>query len=319
MARPTKQGLEYMPIDVVFDDKVLLYLAEKESFGLAVLITAWQLIYRDEGYFAPQGDDFCLAIKMRIAGELSGIHECIQACLGRNIFDRGMSDRHHILTSRGIQRRYFEAVKKRRAVECVPAYLLVSPGDYPNLTNEGIFLTHSPKKGGVMSPETTVNSPETPIKVELTPQAAGLIPPKGAETPQAAGLIPPKAEFTPQSKVKESKVKKELHCEGSHQKPDATPSRDTAHRILDFLNSKTGKNYRAFEGLNGKRKPTANLELVLARLRDGKTEDDLRGVIARKAREWKGDAQMEKYLRPATLFNRTKCEQYVGEQEGPSA
>lgn len=310
MARPTKQGIDYFPMDVVFDDKILLYLAEKEAFGLAVLVTAWQLIYRDEGYYALNGDDFCLGIKMRIAGDLSAIQECIQACVRRNVFDQGLHARHHILTSRGIQRRYFEAVRKRKAVECVTGYLLVSAEDYPNLTHEGLFLSKPATLRGV-------NSAETPHRVELTPQAAGLIPLKGAETTQAAGLIPLKAELTPQSKVKYSRVKKELHCEGSSDKP-ANPSHETASQILAFLNHKTGKNFRAFHGLNGKRRPSASLEFVLARMRDGISEDDLRGVIARKAREWKGDAKMEKFLRPATLFNRTNCDQYVGEQEGVS-
>lgn len=308
MARPIKQGIEYFPIDAVFDDKVQLYLAEKEAFGLAVLVTAWQLIYRDEGYYAPNGDDFCLAIKLRIAGDLSAIHDCIQACLKRNIFDKGLHERHGILTSRGIQRRYFEVAKKRKAVECVKAYLLVPAEDYTNLTEGGLPLANVHQNG-------RVNSPKTRVKVELTPQAAGLIPLKGAETIPVAGLIPPKSELTPQSKVKYSRVKKELHCEGSTERP-ANPSHDTATQILEFLNHKTGKNFRAFNGLNGTRKPSASLELVLARLRDGISEDDLRGVVARKAREWKDDPEMKKFLRPATLFNRTKCDQYVGEQEG---
>ena len=295
MARPTKQGIDYFPVDVEFDDKTKLYVAEKEAFGLAVLVTAWQLIYRESGYYAMSGDDFALSIKLRISGDINAISDCLNTCLRRNLFDKRLHERYGILTARGIQRRYFEVCRKRRAVEYVEEFLLVPITGYLNLVKVGI----------------------NGVNVAGNSQAAGLIPLKGAETPQAAGLIPLKGAETPQSKVKESKVK-ELHCEGTHQKPDAHPSRDTAVGILEFLNQKTGKNYRAFEGLNGKRKPTANLELILARLGDGKTDEDLRGVIARKVREWKGDAQMAKYLRPATLFNRTKCEQYVGEQEGAS-
>ena len=79
---------------------------------------------------------------------------------------------------------------------------------------------------------------------------------------------------------------------------------DEAIQILTFLNSKTGKNYRAVE---------TNLILVRARLKSGASSDDIRGVIARKVREWKG-TEMEKYLRPATLFAERKFEQYIGEQ-----
>ena len=51
----------------------------------------------------------------------------------------------------------------------------------------------------------------------------------------------------------------------------------------------------------------------MARLRSGATVLQCRQVIAKKAREWQGRADMAVYLRPATLFNATKFEQYVGE------
>jgi uncharacterized phage protein (TIGR02220 family) len=77
-----------------------------------------------------------------------------------------------------------------------------------------------------------------------------------------------------------------------------------AIELLEFLNSKTERNFR----------PTsANLDLLKARIKEGYTVRDIRIVIARKCREWKGDDKMEKYLRPMTLFNRTKFAQYVGE------
>lgn len=80
--------------------------------------------------------------------------------------------------------------------------------------------------------------------------------------------------------------------------------RKQAAEIISFLNDKAGRNY----DLNG-----ANSEHVMARLRDGETMDDLRAVIAKKCREWKGDDKMNKFLRPETLFNRTKFASYKGE------
>ena len=77
-----------------------------------------------------------------------------------------------------------------------------------------------------------------------------------------------------------------------------------ATEILDFLNEKTGRAYRPVE---------SNLKLIIARLRSGATPGQCRQVIAKKTREWKGRADMALYLRPATLFNATKFEQYVGE------
>lgn len=85
--------------------------------------------------------------------------------------------------------------------------------------------------------------------------------------------------------------------------PDQEVARQAAMEILQWLNAKTGKNFRAKE---------VNLKLIRARLRSGILPEQLKAIVSRKVREWKG-TDSEKYLRPATLFNETKCEQYVGE------
>ncbi len=77
-----------------------------------------------------------------------------------------------------------------------------------------------------------------------------------------------------------------------------------AMEILQFLNEKTGRAYRPVE---------TNLKLIIARLKSNATVMDCRQVIAKKTREWKGNVLMAEYLRPATLFNATKFEQYMGE------
>ncbi|HSW68857.1 MAG TPA: conserved phage C-terminal domain-containing protein [Gammaproteobacteria bacterium] len=77
-----------------------------------------------------------------------------------------------------------------------------------------------------------------------------------------------------------------------------------AVEVLQFLNEKTGRAYRPVE---------ANLKLIIARLKSGATPTECYQVIAKKSREWGGHKDMDQYLRPATLFNATKFEQYVGE------
>jgi uncharacterized phage protein (TIGR02220 family) len=86
-----------------------------------------------------------------------------------------------------------------------------------------------------------------------------------------------------------------------------------AREILAWLNAKAGRNYRPVP---------ANLDLIVARLRDGLQPYQLKAVVSRKVREWRGDPKMARYLRPETLFGKTKCEQYVGElppTEAPDA
>ena len=81
---------------------------------------------------------------------------------------------------------------------------------------------------------------------------------------------------------------------------------DCAIEVLNFLNEKTGRNYRPVD---------VNINFIKARLESGITVEDLKSIIAMKVREWRGDPVMDKFLRPATLFNREKCEQYYGELE----
>ncbi len=86
------------------------------------------------------------------------------------------------------------------------------------------------------------------------------------------------------------------------------PIYQDAMAVLEFLNAKVGRNYR----------PVAeNMELIIDRLRSGATVTQCRQVIAKKTREWSNDPHMENFLRPATLFNPTKFEQYVGELLSP--
>lgn len=76
-----------------------------------------------------------------------------------------------------------------------------------------------------------------------------------------------------------------------------------AEEVLNFLNEKAGKNFRHTD---------TNLNFIVGRLSDGVAIEQCRAIIAKKCREWKGTKQAE-YLRPATLFNKEKCEQYLGE------
>ena len=81
--------------------------------------------------------------------------------------------------------------------------------------------------------------------------------------------------------------------------------RETAKRVLAFLNEKSGKKFREVE---------ANLKPILARLAEF-DETMLRSIILHRCQLWSADEKMAEFLRPATLFNATKCAQYPGELE----
>lgn len=87
-------------------------------------------------------------------------------------------------------------------------------------------------------------------------------------------------------------------------KPDQAPGKPYKE-IINHLNDKTGKNYKAGS--------KATQRLIDARLNEGFTANDFKKVIDNKVATWKGDAKMEKYLRPQTLFG-TKFESYLNEE-----
>lgn len=58
-----------------------------------------------------------------------------------------------------------------------------------------------------------------------------------------------------------------------------------------------------------------NLKFIKARLESGVTYDEMKAIIELKVKDWTG-TQMEKYLRPETLFNATKFETYYAESKG---
>lgn len=91
--------------------------------------------------------------------------------------------------------------------------------------------------------------------------------------------------------------------------PSQDASRGVARELLAYLNTKAGRTYREVD---------ANLDLLVARLKDASPEQ-VRAVIDAKCAEWGDDDRMAEYLRPATLFNRTKFEQYLGDIPDPGA
>lgn len=74
--------------------------------------------------------------------------------------------------------------------------------------------------------------------------------------------------------------------------------------LIKYLNEKTG---RAFHNTE------ANRKLIKARLHDGFTKKDFKLVIDYKSTEWKDNKDMQKYLRPNTLFAPSHFDDYLNE------
>lgn len=118
-----KSGLEYFPLDVHMDDKIALIEAEFGLTGFAVIVKLYQKIY-GSGYYCEWTNEVALLFGRKIGLGGSAVSEIVRAAIKRGIFDKDLYDKYHILTSAGIQKRYFEAVSRRKRVEVEKTYLL---------------------------------------------------------------------------------------------------------------------------------------------------------------------------------------------------
>jgi hypothetical protein len=124
MSKPASNGITFFSVDCNFDNKISMYLLETNGVGLAVLVTLWQLIYSNEGYYIENNKDLALLIKQRINDDIYLINDCINKAVERNIFNKELYEKYSILTSNAIQKRYFDAAKRKKQINVIEEYLL---------------------------------------------------------------------------------------------------------------------------------------------------------------------------------------------------
>lgn len=92
--------------------------------------------------------------------------------------------------------------------------------------------------------------------------------------------------------------------ENSHSKKDNINNNKIHSCVVDYLNKKTNKRF--------KKTSVKTKNLINARLNEGFDEEDFYKVINIKSKQWL-HTEMEKYLRPETLFS-NKFECYLNEE-----
>lgn len=102
---------------------------------------------------------------------------------------------------------------------------------------------------------------------------------------------------------KEIEIEKELEINKIHCHVEHDNTSNSINEIIEYLNSKTNKNYRSTT--------QKTRTLIKARMKEHFTVDDFKIVIDKKCSEWMG-TKFEPYLRPETLFG-TKFEGYLNQ------
>lgn len=149
MARPTKQGVDYFPLDVIMDDKFRLIEAEHGIIGFGILIKMYQKIY-SEGYYYDWTEREQILFSSVVSVDRNKVMDIINDSVKWGIFDKKLFEKYSILTSRGIQERYIAITYKRSRIEMDSRYLLIDVSDRNNIFASGV--------SDIQNPNTTIVS-----------------------------------------------------------------------------------------------------------------------------------------------------------------
>lgn len=176
MARPTKKGLDYFPLDVDFlsDLKVRRIIKACGKEAVHILVALLANIYRDEGYYVLWDDDLAFLVADEVGTKEGTVEELVKKAAQVKFFDKDIFDKYSVLTSKAIQNRYILATKERKKVELEFQYLLTNEVNRSNISingrnnsvNQGRSTQSKEKESkGNKSKVKTTNEDEYSIKV----------------------------------------------------------------------------------------------------------------------------------------------------------
>lgn len=151
MARTPKRGIDYAGWSVnVFDgDKKIDKLLDAQGWkGFGVYFFLCQSAYKMNGYYLEWDYDDCASTARKMGGGIGSetVMETVKLCLLVGLFDNGLFDRWGVLTSKGIQRRFWAAAGERREVHLDSRFWLLAPEDAEGLDKRARFENLPPQK-----------------------------------------------------------------------------------------------------------------------------------------------------------------------------
>ena len=124
--RPTKQGIDYFPMDVGFftDIKIRQISRACGPQSTSILICLLCNIYKDDGYYILWDEDLPFVIADTVGVSEGAVKEVLQKALQVGFFDTELYEKYKILTSSGVQKRFLLATYQRKEVSIIPEYLI---------------------------------------------------------------------------------------------------------------------------------------------------------------------------------------------------
>ena len=145
MARPTKQGIDYFPLDVDFftDIKIRKISRACGVNSSSILICLLCNIYRENGYYISWDEDLPFVIADTVGVSEGAVREVIIKAIQVGFFNQDLYERFQILTSEGIQKRFKLATYQRKDVVWDPRYLVNCANNSVNCANNSINLVNN--------------------------------------------------------------------------------------------------------------------------------------------------------------------------------
>lgn len=163
--RPTKQGIDYFPMDVGFfsDVKIRKISRACGSQSTSILICLLCNIYKDNGYYILWDEDLPFVIADTVGVSEGAVKEVMVKALQVGFFDNSLYEKFHILTSFGIQKRFLLATYQRKETEIIPEYLINNAINPINCTNNSINHVDN-EQSKVKVKRKKNNTPSPPLK-----------------------------------------------------------------------------------------------------------------------------------------------------------
>ena len=136
MSGKPKKGISFAgwDVDIFENDTKIDELIDAQGWlGFSVYFYLCQKAYASDGYFYRWSYANAATTARRMGGGIGSetVRQVVSTCLRIGLFDKRLFDKEGVLTSRGIQRRYMEAIQKRSYKEVNYNYWLL-PDDECN-------------------------------------------------------------------------------------------------------------------------------------------------------------------------------------------
>ena len=151
MARISKPGLDYFPLDVNFfqDRKVRRISNRHHAAGIAALTSLLCLIYKEKGFYVAWNQDTLFDISQEVCCEEEEMQAIIDDCLSVGLFDTYIYKEYGILTSQAIQEQYHKIITDSRRKYKLPLerFWLIKEGEDGTENNSAEIRNNIKSKG----------------------------------------------------------------------------------------------------------------------------------------------------------------------------